>query len=207
MSTQETNLNVFINCPFDPEFQPLFEAIVFTVVACGYNPRCSLENGDVAMSRIEFIRSLIKESRLGIHDLSRDRASAAGEYARFNLPFELGLHLARRFYGAKRLREAMKLLVLEQEPYELQKALSDINGFDPKHHNNDHDRMITEVCVFLAADPIGPDVPGYRFVIDAKKRFDSALEHTICPQFGLDRENIPYPAYVVHAAEFCRNAF
>jgi len=35
--------SVFINCPFDRQYQPLLDAIVFCVVACGSEPRCTLE--------------------------------------------------------------------------------------------------------------------------------------------------------------------
>src|SRR6188508_2187931 len=31
--------SVFINCPFDPEYRPLFDAIVFATVSCKYVPR------------------------------------------------------------------------------------------------------------------------------------------------------------------------
>jgi len=35
--------SVFINCPFDNQYWPLFEALVFTVIACEFEPRCALE--------------------------------------------------------------------------------------------------------------------------------------------------------------------
>jgi len=31
----EYQRNVFVNCPFDADYQPLFQAIVFTVEDCG----------------------------------------------------------------------------------------------------------------------------------------------------------------------------
>ena len=34
--------NVFINCPFDGEYQPLFRALVFAVQICGFVPRSAL---------------------------------------------------------------------------------------------------------------------------------------------------------------------
>jgi len=44
--------NVFINCPFDDEYLPIFRAVVFTVAACGYRPRCTLEHEDASQVRI-----------------------------------------------------------------------------------------------------------------------------------------------------------
>lgn len=47
--------SVFINCPFDNEYQPIFEAVVFTVVACGFTPRCALEELDSGTVRLKKI--------------------------------------------------------------------------------------------------------------------------------------------------------
>jgi hypothetical protein len=63
--------NVFINCPFDVEFEPLFHAIVFAVIQCGYTVRCALEADDTGATRIDRIYRLIEECRFGIHDISR----------------------------------------------------------------------------------------------------------------------------------------
>lgn len=42
MST-EYDLNVFINCPFDKDYAPLFDAILFAIYKCGFRPRCAME--------------------------------------------------------------------------------------------------------------------------------------------------------------------
>ncbi len=39
MSTATYENSVFINCPFDPQYWPLFEAITFSVYDLGYFPR------------------------------------------------------------------------------------------------------------------------------------------------------------------------
>jgi hypothetical protein len=33
---------IFINCPFDKDYWPLMQALVFAVHACGFAPRCVL---------------------------------------------------------------------------------------------------------------------------------------------------------------------
>lgn len=38
--------NVFVNVPFDDKYEPLFEALVFTISACGYRVRRALEGDD-----------------------------------------------------------------------------------------------------------------------------------------------------------------
>ena len=83
--------NVFINCPFDEEYLSLLRPILFTIIYLGFIPRVPLESFDSGEPRFNKICELIKQSRYGIHDLSRIKARKKGEYFRFNMPFELGL--------------------------------------------------------------------------------------------------------------------
>ena len=71
VSSDHYKTNVFINCPFDREYQPILNAIVFAVIHCGYTVRCALETEDTGPTRIEKIYRLIESSRFGIHDISR----------------------------------------------------------------------------------------------------------------------------------------
>ncbi|MEP7217973.1 MAG: hypothetical protein ABI876_03605, partial [Bacteroidota bacterium] len=63
--------NVFINCPFDSKYDPIFNAVLFTVHKCGFILRCAKEFGDSNRIRIKNIVDLIRQSRYSIHDLSR----------------------------------------------------------------------------------------------------------------------------------------
>jgi hypothetical protein len=119
--------NVFINCPFDKDYEPVLFAIVFTVIECGFTARCALEAEDTGPTRIDKIYSLIEDSRFGVHDISRVEHDASHDLPRFNMPFELGIFLgARRFGGRNQSRK--RCLVLEAEKYRYQKFLSDIAG-------------------------------------------------------------------------------
>jgi len=73
----EYDKNVFINCPFDRDYRPLLEAIVFTVFDCGFRPRCALETEDGGQVRMEKIFALIGDSKLAINDLSRVELAGA----------------------------------------------------------------------------------------------------------------------------------
>ena len=42
---------MFINCPFDAQYKPFFEAIVFAIFHCGFRPRCALEIDDSSIYR------------------------------------------------------------------------------------------------------------------------------------------------------------
>ncbi len=57
--------SVFINCPFDGEYLPLFHAIVFAVHDCGFIARCALEVDDSGQVRIQKIEQIIADCRLG----------------------------------------------------------------------------------------------------------------------------------------------
>ena len=81
--------NVFINCPFDPEYIPLLRPLLFTVLFLNYNPRIASERFDSGEARINKICELIKCSRYSIHDISRIRSKKRGEYYRLNMPLEL----------------------------------------------------------------------------------------------------------------------
>src|SRR5438874_12389897 len=84
--------SVFINCPFDQPYQPLFEAIAFCVVACGFVPRCALELTDAGEVRIENISRLIAQCNHGIHDISRTEvADQPYRLPPVNLPQETGI--------------------------------------------------------------------------------------------------------------------
>jgi hypothetical protein len=97
--------SVFINCPFDAEYAPILQAVAFCVVYLGYHPRLAPENPGNAVARLDRITELISQSKYGIHDLSRCKSTAVGEYARMNMPFELGLDHACRKYGGGPLAE------------------------------------------------------------------------------------------------------
>jgi hypothetical protein len=71
MPVEAVDRNVFINCPFDADYRPLFEALIFTIVASGYTARCALEDDDAGNIRFDKLRRLIRESSWSIHDLSR----------------------------------------------------------------------------------------------------------------------------------------
>jgi hypothetical protein len=66
------------------------------------------------------------------------------------MPFELGLFLGARRFGAKRQRDK-QCLVLEAERYRYQKYLSDIAGQDIRQHDNEPAKAVGAVRDWLAA--------------------------------------------------------
>lgn len=80
----------------------------------------------------------------GIHDISRLVATEVGQYSRFNLPFELGIDRGAQLFGSAALRKK-RVLVLDAEPYDYRRALSDLAGSDIKHHRNDPPQLVRAV--------------------------------------------------------------
>lgn len=134
------NRNVFINCPFDDEYFKLLKPLVFVIVYFGFIPRISLESSDSGKARIKKIISLIKESKFAIHDLSRLQAKTVDEYYRLNMPFELGLDYGLRVFDTN--FSDKKSLILETKQFEYMKAISDINGFDIKNHEDNPEKLV-----------------------------------------------------------------
>ena len=89
--TVEPHTSVFINCPFDVDFEPVLHAIVFTTICCGFFPRCAIESGTGAAPRMERIVRAIEGSKYSIHDFSRCRGEGDANLARFNMPLESSL--------------------------------------------------------------------------------------------------------------------
>lgn len=142
--------SVFINCPFDEDYAYILQAIAFCVVFMGFHPRLAPENPDNGATRLDRIVELVRGSRFGIHDLSRCKAAQAGDFARMNMPFELGIDYACRQFGEAPLN-TKSILVLEASRYDYQKGLSDISGWDIRAHGASFEAAIRHVRTWLIA--------------------------------------------------------
>src|SRR5690606_22397915 len=125
--------SVFINCPFDRDFEPILQSILFCVIYAGLTPRIATEANDGGEVRLLKIRELIIQSRFSIHDLSRIQAKRRGEYFRLNMPFELGMDYGCRSFSGG-IHTSKKMLILESKPYRYQAAISDLAGCDIQSH-------------------------------------------------------------------------
>ncbi len=190
MPAARYNTNVFVNCPFDPAFAPLFDAVIFAVFDCGYTPRCTLEIQDSAQSRIDKIHALIEQSRCGIHDISRTQPDARNRLPRFNLPFELGLFLGARRFG-KGIQRNKACLILDRDRYRFQKYLSDIAGQDIRAHHNRVEDAITAVRDWLSPLTSARLLPGGREVTRRYRGFRKALP-ALCSRLKLDRKSLTF---------------
>ncbi len=97
MARSSYTSNVFINCPFDDQYGPIFDVLIFTIFDCGFVPRCAMEIDDSAQIRIDRIFKIINECKFSINDVSRTELDPNTNLPRFNMPLELGMF----FFGRK----------------------------------------------------------------------------------------------------------
>jgi hypothetical protein len=151
-------LGVFINCPFDSEYQKFFDAIVFAVIRCGFVARCAREVDDGSGTRIDKIMTLIEECPFGIHDISRTELDPTSRLPRFNMPLELGIFFGAKRYGSRQQKKK-QCLILDREKFRYQKFISDIAGQDIHAHEQTVRKIIVHVRDFL--QPVsGKRLPG-----------------------------------------------
>jgi hypothetical protein len=143
--------SVFINCPYDPEYEPLFDALIFSVVCCGFTPRSATESGTVSEARMERIFSAIFGSYYSIHDLSRCQGEGERMLARFNMPLELGIAMTRRRDGPNAPRHDWLVLVPKDAPYA--QFVSDLAGFDPFRYDGTAEMLVRRVMSWLVTKP------------------------------------------------------
>lgn len=117
------NNDVFVNVPFDAEYEPLLVALISGLATVGLVARSVVEipaNKD----RLTRLKKLIRSCQSSVHDLSC--VESTGGCPRFNMPFELGLAVG--------LKTTDRWIVLERKRHRLGKTLSDLNGYDPYIH-------------------------------------------------------------------------
>jgi len=188
--------SVFINCPLDRDFAPLFDAIVFATVCCGFLPRSALESGTVAEPRMERIARAIFESKYSIHDLSRCRGERDEQLARFNMPLELGIAMARRYTRTKKAdRHDWLLLVPEGHAYV--RFVSDLAGYDPVRHDGTVPSAARGVMGWLATRPDAVSAPTPQDALAALPAFISKKEE-LMRQWG---DNVPWADIVLAARD------
>ena len=167
------NSDVFINCPFDDDYLPCFEALLFVITISDYRVRCALEDDDSGDIRFDKLCRLIADCDHTIHYLSRTQLGDVG-LPRFNMPFELGLMMGARCFGSKQQRQK-RACVMVAAPFVLPRYLSDIAGNDPIEHSNQPKNIIRIVRDHFHSDPKGRALPGAQHFNDLFDSFRADL--------------------------------
>jgi hypothetical protein len=196
--------SVFINCPFDDDYWPMLEAVVFTVLACGFQPRSALEELDSGTVRLNKIERIIRACKYGIHDLCRVEPGAQTKLPRFNMPFELGLDIAAKTFGGDGLKNK-RFLILDAAPYRYQRFISDISGQDIHCHDGSPDKAMDIARNWLRAVSRRGNIPG---PIAIKALFAGFVEWLpeYCAENGFDRNDLLFVEYVEMARQWIATA-
>jgi len=185
------DVRVFINCPFDQKFKPIFDAIMFAIHDLGFRARHALlDDGQVI--RIERIAMEIATSRFSLHDMSRVELGD-NKLPRFNMPFEAGI--AYSVHAMKPQRREHHIGVLDAQPYQYQASISDLAGLDPKAHGNDPEVAVACVRDFLRRKSGVLNLPGADHVWSRYLVFKSALK-TAAPKLNLKMSELAEWSYV-----------
>jgi hypothetical protein len=203
VSTRRGRSGVFINCPFDESYDPIFKAIVFTVAACGFVPRCSLEQDDSGESRLGKIYRLIEGCPQGIHDISRTELDTANQLPRFNMPLELGVMLGAKRYGGS-AQKRKRILILDRQEYRYQKFISDIAGQDIKIHGNQSEHAARAVRDWLRNAGHGKDIPGAAHIWRLYQQFNAELP-VLCTTANLEAERLVFNDYLQLVVTWLKN--
>src|SRR5271157_4667689 len=195
--TLDPSRSVFINCPFDAAYAPIFDAIVFATVCCGFMPRSALESGTVAEPRLARITRAIFNSRYSIHDLSRCTGEGEENFARFNMPLELGIAIARRFTGPAPEHD---WLVLVPKGHAYLRFISDLAAYDPVTHDGSVESVTVAVIAWLATreEAVPPITP--KEVLAALPEFQ-ARKQALAAAW---HQYPPWPDVVLAAIEVAR---
>ena len=192
--------NIFINCPFDAAYKPLFDAMVFTVHDCGFIARCALEEEDASQVRIDKIYTIIADCRYGIHDISRIELDENSGFPRFNMPLELGIFLGAKKFGIAE-QKSKKCLVLDKELYRYQQFISDIAGQDIQAHKNDAEVIVKVVRDWLRSASGRQTIPAGSIVWRRYQTFLRKLPQTAV-ELRLDAENLIFNDYAAVIARW-----
>lgn len=174
MASAVLSTHVFVNCPFDNAYKPIFEAIVFAIYDLGYVARCALESDDSGELRFSKIERIIEQCRFGIHDLTAVELDPVTHLPRFNMPLELGLFLGCKRFGGDAQRKKVAL-ILDADRYRYRQFISDVSGHDIHAHGGQPEQAIREVRNWLAVASKRNVMPGGAEIISRYRRFHDEL--------------------------------
>ena len=169
-----TRLQVFLNYPFDEGFAALADAMSFAVVAGGMLPISAYDLTTPDRPRLDMLVEAIRCCRYSAHDLSRSEGGGPRNFARMNMPIEMGMAL---FHALNTQSREHRCLFFVPNMQDYKEFASDLAGLDPKVHNNSDIKILTDMYGWLRdvvpsalfnSQP-APDVAD-KFVVFKKKK-------------------------------------
>jgi len=194
--------SVFINCPFSPDYLPLFRSIVFCVIDCGFIPRCALELIDSSEIRLQKIERIIGECKFGVHDLSNMELDESTKLPRFNMPLELGIFLGAKRFGIDHQKEK-RALIMDRDRYRYMAAISDISGQDIECHNSDTADCIKCVRNWLQSVSRRKRIASGTHIATRFRQYERDLP-PICAELKLDPADLQFNDLVETMTEWLK---
>jgi hypothetical protein len=180
----------------------MFSAIVFVIFDCGYVARCALEIDDASLVRIDNIMRIIKDSKFGIHDISRTELDEKTKLPRFNMPLELGMFLSAKRFGTGKQKEKV-CLILDKAQYRYQKFISDIAGQDIQCHKNSQKQVIKIVRAWLSNASKRKTIPGGREIYRRYEKFRKDLPN-MCQDSRIEQDELTFNEYTNFVSDWLR---
>jgi hypothetical protein len=140
------DFQVFLNYPFDSEFDGLANALHFPVVAAGLLPVCAKDLTVPDRPRLEILVDAIRNCRYSAHEFSRSRGEGDENFARMNMPLEMGMAL---FHALESQRSQHRCAFFVPTQHEYKRFASDLSGLDPKCHQNDESLLVSLMYEWL----------------------------------------------------------
>ena len=177
---------VFLNIPYDQDFEPLYLAYIAGLRAFRLEPKATLQipGGE---RRLDRILDLIRGCRYSFHDLSRVELNAKRPATpRFNMPFELGLAVAWQ-----RFKEPSHTwCVFESRSRRAGKSLSDLSGTDVYVHDGTPTGVFRELCNALVLADHQPTVAQMAAIYRGLRRGLPGIMRNAGARSVLDRKSV-----------------
>ena len=157
MSSEPEGINsVFLNVPYDHDFEDLYIAYVVGLISLGLTPVATLAIAGGA-ARLDRILGQIQSCRYSVHDLSRVEISSTPPHftPRFNMPFEFGMAVT----WAKLNPTLHSYAGFESVERRAHKSLSDMAEHDFYIHGGKVPGVMRQLCNAFVRAEKHPSVP------------------------------------------------
>lgn len=197
--------NVFINCPFDDDYRVLLRPLIFSVIYFDFQPKLS-QTQSSSHIRINQIKQHIRDSKFGIHDLSRSKPLKKDELPRFNMPYELGLDIGCCEFGGRKFK-GKRILILETDKFHYQKVLSDIAGQDIENHNDDPATLVRKIRNWFSTVDESKKYPSANTVWIAFNQFNDDMNRSLTMEgfTASEIETMPVNDFINFAKDWIKN--
>lgn len=137
---------VFLNYPFDENFQSMADGLNFSVVAAGMIPVCARDLSVPDRPRLDMLIEAITHCQYSAHDFSRFTGEGIDNLARMNMPLEMGFALCHAFTTQ---RHECRCAFFVPTKHDYQAFASDLSGLDPLCHENNDELLVNQMYEWL----------------------------------------------------------